>query len=220
MQPDERRLRPAPQASPAGDSARQPGADGAGPAGGQTIRRFPPLTVATPRLDVRALFAADADEVDEILGDRQTLRWLSFPAGAAQPDGLGWCTDLAAQRRAAGAGDHYGVIRREDDRLVGLLWTRRTDWGSMSTEVSFAVSAKARGFGVAAEALDALTLALMLEHHFQRIELRLVPGNTAGRRVAEKAGFVYEGLLRNAGSVHSGRVDLEMWSLVAGDLRA
>ena len=199
LQPDERRLRPA---------------------ASQAARRFPPLTVATPRLDVRALTAADADEVDEILGDRQTLRWLSFPACAAQPEGLHWCTDLAEQRRAAGAGDHYGVIRREDDRLVGLLWTRRTDWGAMTTEVSFAVSAKARGFGLAAEALDALTIALLLEHCFQRIELRLVPGNTAGRRVAEKAGFVYEGLLRNAGNVHSGRVDLEMWSLVAGDLRA
>jgi RimJ/RimL family protein N-acetyltransferase len=37
--------------------------------------------------------------------------------------------------------------------------------------------------------------------------------------VAEKAGFVYEGLQRNAGRVDGGRVDLEMWSLVAGDLR-
>ncbi len=183
-------------------------------------RRFPRLTVATPRLDVRGLRAADADEVDEILGDRQTLRWLSFPAGTGQPDGLSWCTELAEQRRAAGAGDHYGVIRREDDRLVGLLWTRRTDWGAMTTEVSFAVSAKARGFGVAGEALDALTIALLLEHGFQRIELRLVPGNTAARRVADKAGFVYEGLLRNAGNIHSGRGDMEMWSLVAGDRRA
>jgi [ribosomal protein S5]-alanine N-acetyltransferase len=192
-----------------------PSADASGVA-----RRFPPLTVATPRLDVRGLTAADVDEVDEILGDRQTLRWLSFPAGTGQPDGLSWCTELAEQRRAAGAGDHYGVVRREDERLVGLLWTRRTDWGAMTTEVSFAVSAKARGFGVAGEALDALTIALLLEHGFQRIELRLVPGNTAARRVADKAGFVYEGLLRNAGNVHSGRVDLEMWSLVAGDLRA
>ena len=176
--------------------------------------------MATPRLDVRPLVAADAVAVDEVLGDRQTLRWLSFPAGVSQPDGLYWCTGLAEQRRSAGVGDHYGVIRREDERLVGLLWTRRTDWGAKTTEVSFAVSAKARGFGVAAGALDALTIALLLEHGFQRIELRLVPGNTAARRVADKAGFVYEGLLRNAGAVHNGRVDLEMWSLVAGDLRA
>jgi [ribosomal protein S5]-alanine N-acetyltransferase len=72
---------------------------------------------------------------------------------------------------------------------------------------------------VAAEAIDAVAIALLLEHGFQRIELRIAPGNTASRRVAEKAGFTYEGLLRNAGYVHGGRVDLEMWSFVAADLR-
>jgi RimJ/RimL family protein N-acetyltransferase len=47
----------------------------------------------------------------------------------------------------------------------------------------------------------------------------VAPGNTGARRVAEKAGFCYEGLQRSAGYVHGGRVDLEMWSLVSGDLR-
>jgi [ribosomal protein S5]-alanine N-acetyltransferase len=88
-----------------------------------------------------------------------------------------------------------------------------------ATEVAYAVAADARGFGVAAEAVDALAIALILEHGFQRVELRVAPGNLASRRVAEKAGFTYEGLLRNAGYVHSGRVDLEVWSLVAADLR-
>jgi RimJ/RimL family protein N-acetyltransferase len=188
-------------------------------AGVLPVRAFPPLTVATPRLDVRGLVADDAVDVTEIFSDRQTRRWLPIPAGSTMIDGLSWCTELARERRDSGAGDHYGVIRREDERLVGLMWTRRSDWVAMSTEIAFVVSAHARGFGVAAEAVDALTIALILEHRFQRIELRLVPGNKASRRVAEKAGFVYEGLLRNAGRVHSGRVDLEMWSLVAGDLR-
>jgi RimJ/RimL family protein N-acetyltransferase len=49
--------------------------------------------------------------------------------------------------------------------------------------------------------------------------VRVAPGNVASRRVAEKAGFTYEGLLRNAGFVHSGRVDVEMWSLVKADLK-
>src|SRR5205823_14483834 len=104
-------------------------------------------------------------------------------------------------------------------RLVGCLWTKRTDWMARTTEVSLAVAPDARGFGVAPEAVDALAIALLLEHDFERVELRVVPGNLASRRVAEKAGFTYEGLLRNAGYVHSGRVDLEAWSLVAADLR-
>ena len=106
---------------------------------------------------------------------------------------------MAQERRDSGSGDHYGVIRREDDRLVGCMWTKRTDWTGMVTEIAYAVAPEARGFGVAAEAVDALAIALILEHGFQRIELRVAAGNTASRRVAEKAGFTYEGLLRNAG---------------------
>ena len=113
----------------------------------------------------------------------------------------------------------FSATRREDEQLVGCLWTKRTDWGGRVTEVSYAIAPEARGFGMAAEAVDAVAVALILEHGFQRLELRVAPGNTASRRVAEKAGFTYEGLLRNAGYVHSGRVDLEVWTLVAADLQ-
>jgi RimJ/RimL family protein N-acetyltransferase len=175
--------------------------------------------VATPRLHIRALEVADAPDVDTILADRLTRRWLRVPAGDGIPDGLVWCTELVGRQRDSGDGDHLGVLRREDGRLVGLLWTWRTDWTARTTEVSGLVAPGARGYGVAAEALDALAVALLLEHGFQRIEVRVAPGNIAARRVVEKAGFVYEGLQRNAGYVHGGRVDLEIWSLVPGDLR-
>lgn len=183
------------------------------------VRRFPTLTVSTPRLHVRQLVAADAAAISEIYTDKQTQRWLPFPKESGQIDGLAWCTEMAQERRDSGSGDHYGVVRREDHRMVGCLWTKRTDWGSLVTEISYAISAEARGFGLAAEAVDAVAIALLLEHGFQRVELRVAPGNTPSRRVAEKAGFTYEGLLRNAGYVHSGRVDLEVWSLVRADLR-
>ncbi len=182
-------------------------------------RRFPDLVVATPRLHIRALEVADAPDLDAILADKLTRRWLRLPADDAAPTGLTWCTELATRQRESGDGDHYGVLRREDGRLVGLLWTWRTDWTARTTEVSFLVAPGARGYGVAPEAVDALAIALLLEHGFQRVELRVAPGNVAARRVAEKAGFVYEGLQRNAGYVHGGRVDLEIWSLVTGDLQ-
>jgi [ribosomal protein S5]-alanine N-acetyltransferase len=183
------------------------------------VRRFPTLTVSTPRLHVRPLAAPDAGAVSEIFADKQTQRWLPLPQEFGRIDGLAWCTEMAEERRDSGSGDHYGVVRREDDRLVGCLWTKRTDWTARVTEVSYAISAEARGFGMAAEAVDALAIALILEHGFQRVEVRVAPGNIASRRVMEKAGFTYEGLLRNAGHVHSGRVDLEVWSFVAADLR-
>ena len=180
--------------------------------------RFPALTVATPRLDIRSLAPADAPDVGAILADRLTRRWLPVPDDTVL-DGATWCTELAERQRTVGDGDHYAVLRREDGRLVAVLWTSRTDWTARCTEISYLVTPGARGYGVAAEAVDAVAIALLLEHDFGRVELRIAPGNTASRRVAEKAGFVYEGLQRNAGYVHGGRVDLEVWSLVANDLR-
>lgn|GEM_PF-1056323 len=181
--------------------------------------RFPLLTIATPRLHVRPHTPADADRVTEIFGDRLTQRWLPFSSEHGPINGRAWCGEMAAERRAMGQGDHYAIVRREDEQLVGCVWTKRTDWPARSTEVSFALASEARGFGFAAEAIDGLAIELIMRHEFGRIELRVAPGNTGSRRVAEKAGFHYEGLLRNAGYVHSGRVDLEMWSLVAADLR-
>ena len=60
---------------------------------------------------------------------------------------------------------------------------------------------------------------LLGEMAFERVELRIAPGNGASHRVAEKAGFTYEGLARNAGFTDSGRVDLAVYSLVPADLR-
>ncbi|MFB9239505.1 GNAT family N-acetyltransferase [Plantactinospora siamensis] len=182
------------------------------------VRRFPRLTVSTPRAHVRPLTAADAGAVHEVFADKQTLRWLPLPQRGTV-DAVRWCTEQAQERRDSGSGDHYGVVRREDDLLVGCLWTKRTDWACRVTEVSYAMAPEARGFGLAAEAVDALAIALLLEHGFHRVEVRVAPGNIASRRVMEKAGFSYEGLLRNAGYVQGGRSDLEVWSFVPADLR-
>jgi [ribosomal protein S5]-alanine N-acetyltransferase len=181
--------------------------------------RFPSFHVATPRVHVRPLAKTDADAVTMIFSDRLTRRWLPAGADDGPIDGHAWCGEMAEERRAMGQGDHYGIIRREDDELVGCLWAKRTDWLARSTEVSFALAAEARGYGMAAEAIDGFAIELIMRHDFGRIEMRVAPGNIASRRVAEKAGFHYEGLLRNAGFVAGGRVDLEMWSLVAADLR-
>lgn len=186
--------------------------------GAVPVRAFPPLTVGTPRVHVRRIEAGDVKLVTEIFADRQTRRWLPVPPEHGDVDARAWCTDLAEERRDSGAGDHYAVVRREDDRLIGCVWTKRTDWVARFTEIGYAVAAEARGYGLAGEAVVAMAIALLGEHGLQRIEVRVAPGNTASRRVAEKAGFTYEGLLRNAGHGLTGRTDLEVWSFVTADL--
>jgi RimJ/RimL family protein N-acetyltransferase len=182
------------------------------------VRRFPTLTVSTPRFVIRPLAADDAGSMVGVFADRKARRWLPLPQAYGSPEAHAWCTRVADDRRERGEGDHYGVVRRADDQVIGGIWVRRTDWGAGCTELAFAILPETRGYGVAPEAVDAISIALLLEHGLQRVELRIAPGNLAARRVAEKAGFTYEGLLRNAGTLAGGRVDLEVWSLVSADL--
>jgi RimJ/RimL family protein N-acetyltransferase len=180
--------------------------------------RFPDLTVSSPRLLIRTVEATDAKRVSEIFSDRHCLRWLPFEPPVEEL-AVAWCTWMAEQRRAGGQGDHYVVVRHEDRAVVGCLWAKCTDWVAKVTEISYTIAPEARGLGFASEGTTALAVDLINEHAFERVELRIAPGNTDSRRVAEKAGFTYEGLLRNAGHVHGDRVDLEVWSLIAPDLR-
>ena len=50
------------------------------------------------------------------------------------------------------------------------------------------------------------------------MELRAATGNLASQRTAPKAGLQREGIMRNAGFIHAGRVDLVLFSLTPDDL--
>lgn len=180
--------------------------------------RFPSLQVATPRLLVRSLLVDDAERVAEVFADRQSQLWLPVPRNYDVAAAYTWCSDLAVRRRDQGDGDHLGLVRRDDDRLVGCLWIKNADRSDGVAELAFAVAPDCRGFGLAAEALDAVAISLLLEHGFARVQLRVAAGNRAALGVVQRAGFTFEGVLRNAGRLYNGRVDLKMWSLVLADI--
>ena len=72
----------------------------------------------------------------------------------------------------------------------------------------------ARGRGVITEAVGLLVDWLFGVKKINRLQLGIVPENTPSRRVAEKSGFQYEGLLRSAAYLDGRSWDLEIWGLL------
>jgi RimJ/RimL family protein N-acetyltransferase len=81
-------------------------------------------------------------------------------------------------------------------------------------DVGFLVAPQARGRGYASAALAALCGWGFTALGLARIEWRAYVGNDASRRVAEKAGFVFEGTARRAVSHRGQRVDAWVGALV------
>ena len=70
------------------------------------------------------------------------------------------------------------------------------------------------GRGYTTEAVNLLVGYLFGAKRVNRMQLNIHPGNAASKRVAEKSGFTFEGLMRGCW-FHQGQYhDLEIWSLL------
>lgn len=168
-----------------------------------------------PGVRIGPLRLADAPAVHAAVADPVLRRWLPLPRPYPLELAEQWCTTLSQEIRDSGRGLVRGVFA--DDRLVGCIDAKRIDWAARVAEIGYWTAAPARGRGHMTAAVVALAGWLLREQAFERVELRIAPGNAASRRVAEKARFVYEGTARNAGFTDGGRVDLQIFSRVPGD---
>jgi len=74
------------------------------------------------------------------------------------------------------------------------------------------VAPAARGRGVAPRAVELLTCWGFDELHLIRLELRIDVQNPSSERVAERAGYQRDGVLRNVHLKEGHRGDLAVWS--------
>lgn len=177
---------------------------------------FSDVTLSAGDLMLRPVRATDAERVAESCVDPVTQAWLPLPDPYTLDHARWFCTTFTADQQATGLGIVRGVELA--GRLAGMIDLKRTDWRARTTEVGYWAAPWARGRGVTTRAVSLLSRWALLEQGFQRVELRAATGNLASQRVAEKAGFQREGVARNAGFVHAGRVDLVVYSLVPADL--
>jgi RimJ/RimL family protein N-acetyltransferase len=180
-----------------------------------TLRdQFPELEAALPGLVLRPFREADAPAVAEACNDEETLRWLPLPKPYTMADALAFCTTLSRLSRQAGDGLELAMVT-DAGGLIGAIGLKKTDWRAKVTEIGYWTAPRMRGAGHTSAA-TAYLARWALASGMERVELRAATGNSASRRVAEKAGFEFEGVMRNAGIVHGGRVDLCLYALIPG----
>jgi ribosomal-protein-serine acetyltransferase len=183
----------------------------------ETAPTFHETTLTAGELTLRPLAESDADDVAEACQDPETLRWLPIPRPYTLANAEWFIGTFAPALRESGAGIVFAI--QSAGRLAGVVDLKHVNWAYKVGEVGYWVAPWARGRGVASRASRALAEWAIHDHGFERVELFAATGNIASQRAAEKAGFVREGVARNGGYVHDGRVDLVLFSLVPDDLQ-
>jgi [ribosomal protein S5]-alanine N-acetyltransferase len=174
----------------------------------------PPLADGDIRL--RRWERRDVPAVTAACQDPEIPRWTVVPHNYTERHARdfigGTVADLAAGRELALA------IVDPDDRVLGALGLSNFDWPDLKAEIGYWVVADARRRGVGARATRLLAIWAITSLGLERVELLANPANEASQRLAERAGFTREGVLRRYRRRHGVREDLVMFSMLAEDV--
>jgi len=151
------------------------------------------------------------DDVPAIVAacqDPEIPRWTSVPSPYTETDARAW---LESDEE-----ESFAVVDRTSDQLLGSIGVRYFDSGI--GEVGYWVKREARGRGIATRALELISRWALVDKGLERFQLRADVANEPSQRVAEKAGFVREGILRSSLELKGERRDVVMYSLLPDDL--
>ena len=155
------------------------------------------------------------DGVGELLEDADTLRFTRVPVPV--PDGFPrtWLDSYEAGRRD-GTREAFAAVDA-DGRFLGLALAPDIDREGREVELGYVVSPAARGRGIATRMLELLTRWAFDELGAVRIALIIDVANPASERVAQRCGYVRDGVIRSTHLKNDVRIDAGIWSRLASD---
>jgi RimJ/RimL family protein N-acetyltransferase len=161
------------------------------------------------------LGAEHVPPVEAMLDDPDVQRFTRIPVPA--PDGFAadWI-ERYRQGRLDGEGEGYAIVDGSGE-FLGVALVVRIDREGRSVELGYVVAPGARGRGVATAAVRSLTERAFADLDAQRVELWISVSNEPSKRVAERCGYVREGVLRSIWFKQDVRDDFEIWSRLPTD---
>ena len=135
------------------------------------------------------------DAVAQIVLDPDVRRFTRFPDPPDPAFPARWIARYTTGR-VDGTCEAFAAIG-DDGRFLGTGLAPRIDRAARQLELGYLVAPAARGRGVASEILRRVTRWALHDQGALRAELLVAIDNVASQRVAERAGYVREGVLRS-----------------------
>lgn len=163
--------------------------------GSMSTQEQPTLAV-DDGVELRPWRVDDAPYALVAFADPEIQRW-HFRSMTTTIEAAEWIAAMAVGWRSESAGT-WAIARPGGDAVLGRISFYVRDLQSGLGEVTYWVLPDARGEGLASRAADRVATWALDEVGFHRVEVRHSTQNVASCRTAERAGFVGEGVLREA----------------------
>jgi len=172
-------------------------------------RNLPVLETA--RLVLRRMEEGDAEDVFEYASDPAVAEHTSW----APHQSLEGSRAFAATQ-GRGTGCSWGIVHKADHKLIGACGIIR-ERAPYRAEINYVLSRKYWDQGYMTEAVRELIRFGYEVLGLNRIQARCKVENVASARVMEKAGMMFEGVLREYSFSKGRHLDLKMYSILRRD---
>ncbi len=173
----------------------------------------------TPRLLIRRLSLADAQDIYEISSDDAVSRYVLWSTHRSIADSRAFLKQ-ALRRYRTGEPATWAIQLKESGRVIGTIGFVEMSREDSSAEVGYSLGRAYWNRGYATEALRAVIAFGMEKMRLNRIEAQYDVDNPASGRVMEKAGMVPEGILRQRFCNKGRYVDVCLCAILQRDYRA
>lgn len=155
------------------------------------------------------------DAIAAAVLDPDVLRFTGFPDPPDPAFPSAWI-ERYVRGRETGERAAFAALDAADGTFLGSGMAPRIDGRGREAELGYLVVGAARGRGVGTAILRWLT-AWAFAEGMLRLELRISPANIASQRVAERCGYVREGVLRSLHFKGDLREDTIIYSRLPAD---
>jgi RimJ/RimL family protein N-acetyltransferase len=156
----------------------------------------------------------DVAWIADACGDRELSRYVpAIPYPYSEADARAYA-GYAARAWAEGSAATFVIAEVRGGRALGMIALHLFAGDPGLAEVGYWLHRQARGRGAATTAVRLVAGWAFERLGIGRLSLQTAPENLASQRVAERAGFTREGVLRGWLATADGRRDSVMFSLL------
>jgi RimJ/RimL family protein N-acetyltransferase len=178
---------------------------------------LPDPVLADEVIRLRPARVEDVPAIVRACQDPDIQRFTFVPNDYTEDLARAWVAGAPGERER-GEALQLAVASAETDELVGTAGLLRFSWPHRTAEIGYWVAPWARGRGIAVRATRLLAPWALGTLGLARVTCEIDPDNAASRLVAERAGFVFEGILRSAIEAKGRRWSVAVHSLLPEDL--
>ena len=168
-------------------------------------------------IELELLSFKHRDELHSLVDTNRTYlrEWLPWLDSNKSPDDTESFIKSVIDQYQSGKGPQYAVFH--EMAMCGVCGFHHIDNGNKIGAIGYWLGQMYSGKGIMTKSVEALVKTGFREYKLNRIEITCATGNTRSRKIPERLGFKFEGILRERENLYGKYVDHAVYSILAAE---